>query len=150
MNKSKNVVLIVILLAMLVGIRAFVEPFFYDPLIAYFKSDSLTKTLPELNLSFYFGNIFLRYTLNSIVSLAIIYLIFQNIKTVLFSIKFYVISFIGLCFVLFLLLNFEELANNLLIFYVRRFLIQPLFLFILVFAFYYQKLQSKKSKIGNF
>ena len=135
---------------MLVGIRAFVEPFFYDPLIAYFKSDSLTKTLPELNLSFYFGNIFLRYTLNSIVSLAIIYLIFQNIKTVLFSIKFYLILFIVLCIVLFLLLNFEDLANNLLIFYVRRFLIQPLFLFILVFAFYYQKLQSKKSKISNF
>ena len=84
MKKSTNVVLIIILLAMLVGIRAFVEPFFYDPLIAYFKSDSLTKTLPELNLSYYFENIFLRYTLNSIVSLAIIYLIFQNIKTVLF------------------------------------------------------------------
>ena len=62
MNKSKNVVLIVIILAKLVGIRAFVEPFFYDPLIAYFKSDSLTKKLPELNLSYYFENIFLKST----------------------------------------------------------------------------------------
>jgi exosortase F-associated protein len=143
MKKSTSIILIVILLAVLVGIRAFLEPFFYDPLIAYFKSDSLTKTLPELNLSIYFWNIFLRYTLNSILSLAIIYIIFKDIKTVLFSLKFYVISFLGLCLVLFLLLNFENLANNLLIFYVRRFLIQPLFLFILVFAFYYQKLQHK-------
>jgi len=135
---------------MLVGVRAFVEPFFYDPLIHYFKNESLTKTIPELNLSFYFWNLFLRYSLNSILSLVIIYLIFKNIKTVLFSLKFYVISFFVLCFILFLLLNFEDLANNLLIFYVRRFLIQPLFLFILVFAFYYQKIQSKKSKIINF
>ncbi|MEX1381948.1 exosortase F system-associated protein [Lutibacter sp.] len=144
MKKSTSAVLIIILLAMLVGIRAFLEPFFYDPLITYFKNESLTKTLPELNLSHYFLNLLLRYALNSIVSLAIIYLIFRNIKTVFFSLKFYVISFLGLCLVLFILLNFEDLANNLLIFYVRRFLIQPLFLFILVFAFYYQKLQNKK------
>lgn len=144
MKKSTSIFLIVILLVVLIGVRAFLEPFFYDPLNAYFKSDALTKALPELDLSTYFLNIFSRYTLNSIVSLAIIYLIFRNIKTLFFSIKFYVISFLVLCLLLFFLLNFESLANNLSIFYVRRFLIQPLFLFILVFAFYYQKLQSKK------
>lgn len=144
MKKSINIILIIVLLAILVGIRAFVEPFFYDPLITYFKNDALTKTLPELNLRNYFWNLFLRYTLNSGVSLAIIYLIFKDTKTVFFSIKFYLISFIVLCLALFFLLTYENLMNNLLIFYVRRFLIQPLFLFILVFAFYYQKLQSEK------
>ena len=89
MKKGITIILIVLLLAVLVGIRAFVEPFFYDPLIVYFKNDALIKTLPELNLANYFWNIFLRYSLNSIVSLVIIYLIFKNIKTVQFSIKFY-------------------------------------------------------------
>ncbi len=144
MKKVTTIILILTLLAVLVGIRAFVEPFFYDPLIAYFKNDALIKALPDLDLGKYFWNIFLRYTLNSIVSLAIIYLLFKNIKTVQFSMKFYIISFIVLSLMLFFLLNYENLANNLRIFYVRRFLIQPLFLFILIFGFYYQKLQSKK------
>lgn len=144
MKKGITIILIVLLLAVLVGIRAFVEPFFYDPLIVYFKNDALIKTLPELNLANYFWNIFLRYSLNSIVSLVIIYLIFKNIKTVQFSIKFYLFSFVVLSLILFFLLKYESLANNMLIFYVRRFLIQPLFLFILIFGFYYQKLQSNK------
>jgi exosortase F-associated protein len=141
MTKGFRIVLILVLVFILIGIRAFLEPYFYDPLIAYFKNDSLLKPLPDLSYSNYFFNIFLRYSLNSLISIAIIYLIFQNIQTLKFTIKFYIFSFFTLCFLLFIFLLFENISNNLILFYLRRFLIQPLFLFILLPAFYYQKLQ---------
>ena len=135
--------LVLVLILALVAVRAFLEPFFYDPLIAYFKNDFYSKSIPDLNFGVYFFNIFLRYTLNSVISIVIIYIAFQNAKTINFTIKFYIFSFFILCFLLFMFLFFKSISNNMIIFYLRRFLIQPLFLFILLPAFYYQKLQNK-------
>ncbi len=146
MKMAFRIGLVLVLILTLIGVRAFLEPLFYDPLITYFKNDSLTKPIPDLNFSNYFFNIFLRYTLNSLISIAIIYVIFQNIKTLIFTIKFYIFSFFIFFFLLFIFLYFENISNNLILFYLRRFLIQPLFLFILLPAFYYQKLQNTRNK----
>ena len=128
------------LLFLLIGIRAFIEPFFYDPLINYYKSNYLMNSIPELKLGSYFLNLFLRYSINSVISILIIHLIFNNFRTIRFVVKFYVFAFIILGLLLFLFLQFEPLSNKLMIFYLRRFLIQPLFLFISLPAFYYQTL----------
>ena len=143
MKKTTRIGLIVFLLFLLIGIRAFIEPFFYDPLINYYKSNYLMNSIPELKLWNYFLNIFLRYAINSLISILIIFLIFNNFKTIRFVVKFYVFAFIILSVLLFIFLQFEPLSNKLMIFYIRRFLIQPLFLFILLPAFYYQKLKEK-------
>ena len=143
MRKSVRVGLIILLFLLLILIRALVQPYFYDPLLNYFKYDYLYTSIPELNFNAYFLNIFYRYILNTIISWAIIYLIFYDLKTLYFSIKFYAIAFLILCLMLFILLKFNVTQNYLLTFYVRRFLIQPLFVFILLPAFYYQKLKVK-------
>ncbi len=149
MRKSVRILLIVVLLFMLISIRAFLQPYFYDPLLDYFKHDYLNASIPELNFGAYFLNIFYRYTLNSIISLAIIYLVFNDVKVLYFSVKFYILAFLALSLILFILLKFNVTQNYMLIFYIRRFLIQPLFVFILLLAFYYQKLKSPKSEDGR-
>jgi len=147
MRKSVRISLIIILFLMLILIRALVQPYFYDPLLDYFKHDYLNASIPELDFSAYFLNIFYRYFLNSLISLAIIYLVFKDVKALYFSIKFYVLAFLVLSLLLFVLLKFNVTQNYLLTFYVRRFLIQPLFVFILLPAFYYQKVKGESSKL---
>lgn len=146
MKKAIRILLIMVLFLMLILIRAFVQPYFYDPLLDYFKHDYLYTSIPELNFGAYFLNIFYRYFLNTIISLGIIYLVFNDVKALYFSIKFYVLAFAVLSLMLFILLKFNVTQNYLLTFYVRRFLIQPLFVFILLPAFYYQKLFEKENR----
>ena len=147
MRKSVRIGLIMMLFMMLILIRAVVQPYFYDPLLVYFKHDYLNASIPELDLGAYFLNIFYRYFLNTLISLAITYLVFDDKKSLYFSIKFYVLAFVVLSLILFILLKFNGSQNYLLTFYVRRFLIQPLFVFILLPAFYYQKLKRPKTEV---
>jgi len=142
MKKTTRIVLIILLFIMLIVIRGFIAPHFYDPLNNYFKNDYLYTSIPKIQFSTYLLNVFFRYTLNAVISLGIIFLFFQNKKTLVFAIKFYVISFIVLVVFLYALLNFNLSNDYMLIFYIRRFLIHPLFVFILLPAFYYQKLKG--------
>ncbi|WP_456461240.1 exosortase F system-associated membrane protein [Lutibacter sp.] len=140
MKRKVQILLIVLLFLLLIAVRVFIQPYFYDPLIDYFKNDYLQTTIPNLDFSKFFLNVFYRYTLNTIISLAIIYLFFNDFKIIYFSIKFYIIAFVifGLALFVFLKLDFDYK----LIFYARRFLIQPLFVFLLLPAFYYQQLKK--------
>ncbi|MDO9136350.1 MAG: exosortase F system-associated protein [Lutibacter sp.] len=144
MRKSVRIGLIMMLFLMLILIRALVQPYFYDPLLDYFKHDYLNASIPELNFGAYFLNIFYRYFLNTVISLAIIYLVFNDKKALYFSIKFYILLFVVLSLMLFILLKFNVTQGYLLTFYVRRFLIQPLFVFLLLPAFYYQKRKAER------
>jgi len=143
MKKTVQIVLIVLLFLMLIAVRAFVEPYFYDPLIEYFKVDYLHNSIPEISLGVFFLNIFYRYFLNTIISLAILYLVFNNYRALKFSFKFYAIAFFLLSITLFILLKYNLSNDYKLIFYVRRFLIHPIFLLVLLPAFYYQKLRQE-------
>ena len=144
MKKPIQISAILILVLMLIAIRVFVQPYFYDPLIDYFQSDYLSKSIPQINFKLFFLNLFYRYSLNSAISLAIIYLVFKNIKTLMFSLKIYIVAFLVLCMILLFLLKYNLNVDYQLIFYVRRFLIHPVFLLILLPAFYYQQLKTRK------
>lgn len=147
MKRIIQIALIVLLIFMLIAVRAFIQPYFYDPLIEYFKSDYLSKPIPAMNLKVFFLNIFYRYSLNSAISLAIIYLFFKNLKSLKFAFKIYLITFLILCTALFILFNLN--LDYKLIFYVRRFLIHPILLLVLLPAFYYQKLKNENKNRNN-
>ena len=127
------------LFLLLILVRAFETELFYDPFIEYFKDDYLHKPIPDYNGFILSLNILFRYLINAIISLAIIYFTFQKKGLVKFSVKFYVAAFIVLGFFYFILLKSEMLNGYLFAFYVRRFLIHPVFVLILLPAFYYQK-----------
>lgn len=143
MHKLVKIALIIGLFFMLTLVRAFEPKLFYDPFIQYFQNDYLYQAIPVFVTSKLFLNIFLRYSLNLVFSLAILWVAFQKQSVIVFSIKFYTISFIVLTLVFYLLLESGFDKGYLLAFYIRRFLIHPLFVLILLPAFYFQKKEEE-------
>lgn len=126
----------------IVFIRLFEDQLFYDPFLQFFKQDFKNKTLPNFDgVKLFFGILF-RYSLNSIFSLAILYILFKQIELVRFATKLYIVFFTVLVFTFFGLLYFSEQSDFLILFYIRRFLIQPLFLILFIPAFYYQQISK--------
>ena len=137
-NKMK-IFWIVLLIALFAVIRMFENQLFYDPFLDFFKSEFQLMPLPTFDGFQLFLSLFLRYLLNSIVSLAIIYVAFKEVELIKFSAVLYGIFFVILTIVFFSIIHFYGNTNNLLLFNIRRFLIQPIFVLLFVPAFYYQK-----------
>lgn len=123
----------------IVCIRLFEDKIFYDPFLHFFKSDYQNKALPDLQNFKLIGNLFLRYLANSLLSITIIYLLFQNKMHVKIATFLYLIVFVVLIIVFSYLIFASDNPDYLLLFYIRRFLIQPILLLLLIPAFYFQK-----------
>ncbi|WP_347373063.1 exosortase F system-associated protein [Aequorivita sp. Q41] len=143
MKRLLTIGIILLLAILLVLIRAFENSLFYDPLLVFFKGAYKTAALPKMDvLALHFG-VFLRFFMNTIISIAILWVVFKNKEVVKISALLYCLLF----FIFFIVFGFiiftsEEVGGHLILFYVRRFLIQPLFLLILLPAFYFQKYKS--------
>ncbi len=135
-----RVVLLFLSVLGLVFVRAFENRLFYDPFLQFFKYDYQNKPLPHFDAMKLFFGLFLRYVLNMVLSLAIIYLLFKQVSLVKFSAFLLLVLFIVLLILFFGVLYFSEKPDYLILFYVRRFLIQPLFLVLFIPAFYYQQI----------
>lgn len=140
LQNKKRFFLIGFALLGLILVRAFEDELFYDPFLTFFKSDYQNKSLPVYNSFLLFGNLLLRYFLNTFLSLVIIRFLFSDKKLMIFSSYLFLLFFIILIFVFFGLLHFSEEPDYLILFYIRRFLIQPLFLVLFIPAFYYQQI----------
>jgi exosortase F-associated protein len=142
-NKLLRYIGISIALLLIVSIRFFEHKLFYDPFLQFFKSEYQNKSLPEFDTFKLFLNLFLRFIANTILSITILYLLFLNKMHIKIAAVLYVILFVILISVLFYLLLFSSSPNYLFLFYIRRFLIQPIMLLLLIPAFYFQKLTSQ-------
>lgn len=145
MSNIVKMVGLLVLFGMLILIRAFENELFYDPYLTFFKNDYLYIDNPRrevFKLTLYTA---LRYFLNSIISLGIIYIFFKDRSVVKFSALIYGVSFLFLLlFFLYFVINPKQ-EDYYIFFNIRRFLIQPLLLLLLLPAFYYHKLNLKKS-----
>jgi len=123
----------------LILVRAFESKLFYDPFLEFFHGEIQNKPLPEFDNFKLFLGLFVRYLINSVITVLIIYFLFKETAILKLTSFLLVVFFIILITVLFLILNFLSEPDYLFVFYIRRFLIQPLFLILFVPAFYYQK-----------
>lgn len=141
-NKSK-VFWSLFLIGLLICIRLFEDNLFYDPFLAYFKSEYAHAKLPQFNVFKLFFSLGMRFYFNSVISLFLLYVIFKDTKIVKFSMLLYMIlgSILMISFIFVLTFFGEE--NKMTLFYLRRFLIQPIFIMLFIPAFYYQKLAKK-------
>ncbi|MFN3967959.1 exosortase F system-associated membrane protein [Flavobacterium sp.] len=141
-NKSK-VFWSLFLIGLLICIRLFEDNLFYDPFLAYFKSEYAHAKLPQFNVFKLFFSLGMRFYFNSVISLFLLYVIFKDTKIVKFSMLLYMIlgSMLMISFIFVLTFFGEE--NKMTLFYLRRFLIQPIFIMLFIPAFYYQKLAKK-------
>lgn len=150
LSYKKKILFSIALVLLLAVIRTY-EHLFYDPFLDYFTRDYSNLPFPQYDAIKLFFSLLLRYALNSIISLAIIQVLFKDFSLTKFASVLYLLFFIILIITLFVILNFSAEANNLLLFYVRRFLIQPLFVLLFVPAFYYQnQLIKKNNKSDSF
>lgn len=138
--KNKSTVLWTLcLIGLLVGIRLFEDQLFYDPFLAYFKSEYAHTKLPQYNVFKLFFSLGMRFYLNTVLSLFLLYVIFKDTKMVKFSILLYMVLGSVLLISFLFVLNFFGEENKMTLFYLRRFLIQPIFILLFIPAFYYQK-----------
>lgn len=131
--------LIVSCLIGLIAIRGYEEYWFYDPFLVYFKNDYLNLPFPEFDGIKLFLSLTFRFFLNTFFSLLILYLLFKDLEILKFLSLLYTISFVLLTSIFFIIVLFWDESSNFLLFYIRRFLIQPLFLLLVVPAIYFQK-----------
>ncbi|WP_407934650.1 exosortase F system-associated membrane protein [Flavobacterium facile] len=143
-TNKRNYVMVGILILALILVRAFESRLFYDPFLEFFHGEIQNKPLPEYDGFKLFIGLFFRYLINSIITISIIYLLFKETSIVKLTTFLLLGFFIVLIIILFLILNFSSNPDYLFIFYIRRFLIQPLFLILFVPAFYYQKSVNNK------
>tara|TARA_R110000765_G_scaffold392959_2_gene486214 strand:- start:64 stop:498 length:435 start_codon:yes stop_codon:yes gene_type:complete len=144
MLKAVKIGLIVGIFGLLVLVRYFQEALFYDPLLDFFRSDFLEKEhLPDFRTAKLIFALTERYFLNSILSLLVLWIAFNEKGYVKFAALLYLIAFVLLLVIFYMLLKNYEPEHYQLLFYMRRFLIQPLFIIIILPAFYYQKTREK-------
>ena len=139
MNKVLRYGLVGLLIVALALVRYFEFELFSDPLLEFYKTEFSYSDPPEFNTLQVIATTSWRFLLNSTLSLAIIWLAFPSKKTFLFSLAFYAFAYVVLTSVFWFFIVDMKADNYLIVFYIRRFLIQPIFVLILLPAFYYQK-----------
>ncbi len=141
MNKLLTFILLFILFSLLVLIRVFEDELFYDPYLLFFKSDYLHIDSPRREVFKLTLFTTLRYVLNSVISLGIIFLFFKDKSIVKFSSIVYTIAYVILIGLFLYFVIHPRQEDYYLFFNFRRFLIQPILLILLLPAFYYYKLK---------
>ena len=134
--------LAVLLILLLVLVRAFENELFYDPFLNYYRSDFNALPLPQFNWFYFFISLLFRYGLNTLISLALIYVVFNEKEIVKFTAVLYILFFVILFFWLCSVIYFSASEHKMLLFYIRRFLIHPIFVLLFIPAFYFQRLNS--------
>ena len=140
-NKAK-IGLSLFLILLLILIRAFEDTLFYDPFLNYFKTEYAHLPLPRINIFKVFFGLGFRFYLNSVISLFLLYVIFKDTKIIKFSMLLYMILGSILMISFLFVLNFFGEENKMILFYIRRFIIQPIFIMLFIPAFCYQKMSK--------
>ena len=123
----------------LVGVRMLEDKIFYDPFLNYFHEANKNSTFPEFEwVKLIVGHVF-RFVLNLFFSCVIIHFLFKNKEwtvqgAILISIIF------AITFPIYLYCIYDRFEIGYLFsFYMRRFVIQPLILLLIVPLFYYRR-----------
>ena len=141
-----TIVLFIIIVGLMGAIRFFESALFYDPFLKYFKSDYFNLPLPKFNGLQLTLSFICRYFVNSFLSLVLLYVLFKDKEHVRFSAFLFMILFILLIIGFFIVVyNFD--TNKMILFYIRRFIIQPVFVLLFIPGFYYQKRNVNRHRL---
>lgn len=142
----KKIIAVSILVFALILVRYFQYDLFYDPFLFYFKSAYLNEApLPEYSMSYMVINLLYRYAINTTISLIIIYVIFRERSVLKFALFIYILAILVIL-PLYIYNIYTGFSHGYLqAFYLRRFIIQPVLLLILLPALWYQKITTDKN-----
>ena len=129
----------------LIGIRMVESKIFYDPFLAYFHEANKQIAIPEFVWSKLILNHLFRFLLNLICSAIILQAFFNNKKWTFQGIILTVLVF-AITFPVYLYCLHTELdIGHLFTFYMRRFVIQPIILLLIIPLFYYRKILIERN-----
>jgi exosortase F-associated protein len=129
----------------LVGVRMLEDAIFYDPFLNYFHEANKNISLPQFEWGKLILSHLFRFILNLFFSCIIIHFLFKNKEwTVQGAVLITIIFAITFPIYLYCIYNQFEIGY-LFSFYMRRFVIQPLILLLIVPLFYYRKQMSQKN-----
>ena len=139
MPRLARYLMVVIGVMGLVLVRYFETNLFYDPLDFFFQGDYLTRELPLIDPLFFWPSLIFRFLLNLIFGLMLLKGLFIDPQTIRFTWVLYLMFFAFLSLALFGLMAMYQAGYYHQLFYVRRFLIHPIILLILIPGFYFYK-----------
>lgn len=130
----------------LITVRMVEGKLFYDPFQGFFHLANKHATFPTFDWLPLILNYLFRFGLNLILSAAVVYLVFKNKQWTLQAIVLMLIVF-AITFPLYLYcIHTKFEIGYLFSFYMRRFVIQPLSLLLIIPLFYYRKMVLDNKK----
>ena len=133
----------------MIGVRALEDAIFYDPFLGYFHEANKNIEFPAFEWGKLIGGHLFRFVLNLLFSCLIMYGLFKNKQWALQGAVMMIIVFmISLPIYLYCIYDKFEIGY-LFSFYMRRFVIQPLIILLIVPMFYYRKQMMNKENEGN-
>jgi len=142
MGKYFKYIGISVLIVLLALVRWFQNDLFYDPYLLFFENDYLYIDSPRQETLKLVANTMFRFFINTVLSLSILYVFFKDWSIVKFSALIYFFSFLILIILYLYFVLDPKQEQYYLFFNVRRFLIQPILLLLLLPAFYYNRLNQ--------
>ena len=139
MNASRiiSAIAIFLLIIGLVLVRGFEVRLFQDPLQTYFESGFQNYPIPAVNLLKQLGLTSLRFLMNTVLSLWILWFLYKRESYINASLWVYLIAYVALGTIFIAALHSSGDLAKMILFYARRFLIHPLLLFVLIAGFYF-------------
>ena len=129
----------------LIGVRMIENDVFYDPFLNYFHEANKNVSFPEFEWGKLIISHLFRFVLNLIFSCVIIHFLFKN-KEWTFQGAVLITIIFAITFPIYLYCIYDKFdIGYLFSFYMRRFVIQPLILLLIVPLFYYRKKIFEKS-----
>lgn len=146
--KIVNWIIVIIAVLGLIGIRAVEDKIFYDPFLEYFHEANKKADFPDFEWGKLIFNYIFRFLLNLIFSVIAVHFIFKRkawtIQAAILMILVFAVTFP--IYLYCISTKFE--IGYLFSFYMRRFVIQPLVLLLIIPMFYYrQKLEAGKKDL---
>lgn len=139
-----NILLALLGIVGLVSIRAAEEFLFYDPFLQFFHEANKSSAFPHFEWGPLILNHLFRFILNLIFSLLIVQAFFSRKDWTLQAALLITLAF-AITFPLYLYCIYDHFEIGYLFsFYVRRFVIQPLIVLLIIPLFYYRKAMSGK------
>ena len=141
---------IIVLLAVfgLIGVRFVEEKIFYDPFLDFFHEANKKANFPDFQWTKLILNYLFRFVLNQLLSVTIVYFIFKR-KDWAIQAAFLILLVFVITFPIYLYCIHTKFdIGYLFSFYMRRFVIQPLILLLIIPLFYYRKQILTQKNLG--
>ena len=141
--KILNFILVLAGILGLISVRFLEDKIFYDPFLEFFKADYKVAQVPDFIWGKLMLSHFFRFALNLIFSAIVVHFMFLNKKWTIQAVFLMAVAFLFF-FPIYLWCLYSKMEiGYLFTFSVRRFVIQPIILLLIIPIFYYRKKLGK-------